>query len=116
MSNIAIERCCMCPNIQTAAQDCPGLPGTPHPINSKCRFVKRYKDSRGWKYKVMSGIGSDTFKARYQKPDKTGSAGWKGVATLPWRATFDDAQADLNRMAHEKGWQEWHEIEFAVVY
>lgn len=37
----------------------------------------KYKDRRGWKYKVMSGIGDNSFKGRYQKPEKSGSIGWK---------------------------------------
>ena len=100
-------RCCMCPNIQQNNLVCPGLPGTLHSTASRCRFVKVYIDNRGWKYKVMSGIGQDSFKARYQKPDKQGSDGWKGLAALPWRKTFDEAQADLNIYAKEKGWSEW---------
>lgn len=71
---------------------------------------KKYVDGRGWKYKVMPGIGEDSYKARYQKPDKTGdTAGWKGVPSLPWRTTFDEAQADLDRLAEEKGWNEWRQ-------
>lgn len=65
-----------------------------------------YIDRRGWKYKVMGGIG-DTFKARYQKPDKTGDAGWKGLAAAPWRETFEQAQADLDELAQEKGWKKY---------
>ncbi len=30
--------------------------------------MKIYIDDRGWRYKVMPGIGGETFKARYQKP------------------------------------------------
>ncbi|MBQ9346896.1 MAG: hypothetical protein IJT94_06070 [Oscillibacter sp.] len=67
--------------------------------------ARKYIDQRGWKYKVMRGIVDDTFKARYQKPEKSGSTGWKGVASLPWRSTFEEAQADLDRMARKKGWQ-----------
>lgn len=102
-------RCCMCPNIQKDTLVCPGIPGTPHPEESACRFVKRYIDARGWKYKVRAGIGMNTFKAAYQKPEKHGDTGWKGVASLPWRETFDEAQADLNRLADAKGWDEWNE-------
>ena len=32
--------------------------------------AKKYIDARGWKYKVMGGIGENTYKARYQKPEK----------------------------------------------
>ena len=100
-------RCCMCPNIQKKDDVCPGLPGTSHPLASPCRFVKSYIDDRGWKYQVMSGIGENTYKARYQKPEKHGSVGWKGLAAVPWRKTFDEAQADLNAHAKKKGWAEW---------
>lgn len=65
-----------------------------------------YTDDRGWKYKVMSGIG-ESYKARYQKPEKHGDAGWHGLAAVPWRPTFQEAQADLDRLATERGWKEW---------
>ena len=29
-----------------------------------------YIDNRGWRYKVMAGLGHDTLKARYRKPEK----------------------------------------------
>ena len=61
-----------------------------------------YRDGRGWRYQVMAGLGGDTFKARYNKP---GKAGWKCVATLPWRASAAEAQADLDQMAKKKGWK-----------
>ena len=70
----------------------------------------QYIDHRGWKYRVMSGIGGDTFKARYQKPDKHGENGWHGVKTLPWRNTPEEAQVDLDHMAKEKGWSCWYGI------
>lgn len=101
------DRCCLCPNIGKNSTVCPGVPGSLHPVDSPCRFVKCYIDSRGWKYRVMSGIGAETFKARYQKPEKTGSCGWKGLAAVPWRKTFDEAQRDLNAYAESKGWREW---------
>lgn len=102
-------RCCMCPNLRNKESErvCPGIAGTPHPEASPCRFVKAYIDERGWKYMVMSGIGENTFKARYQKPEKSGSNGWKGLGAVPWRTTFDEAQTDLNLLAKEKGWAEW---------
>ena len=99
-------RCCMCPNLQKADAVCPGIPGTLHPNPSECRFVKSYIDNRGWKYRVMGGIGQ-AFKARYQKAEKQGDSGWKGLSLVPWRANFDAAQADLNILAKEKGWEEW---------
>ena len=100
-------RCCMCPNIQKNDKVCP--PGPFHPSPTPCRFVKTYIDDRGWKYKVMSGLGENNFKARYQKPDKHDAySGWKGVAAVPWRKSFDEAQADLNALAKKKGWAEWN--------
>lgn len=72
------------------------------------RMPKKYIDNRGWKYQVMSGIGSDpAFKARYQKPEKQGDVGWKGLAAVPWRTTREEAQADLDQLAAQKGWREW---------
>lgn len=70
--------------------------------------IRMYIDGRGCKYKVMSGIGLDTFKARYQKPDKHGNSGWKCVKSLPWRSTREEAQADLDHMAAERGWKIWN--------
>ncbi|HBC93611.1 MAG TPA: hypothetical protein DCZ10_12150 [Pelotomaculum sp.] len=82
----------MCPNSETPDnQACPPSPfGKGEP---PCRFVKVYVDNRGWKCKVMPGIGEGNYKTRYQKPEKSGSTGWKGVAALPWRKSFDEAQA-----------------------
>jgi len=99
------SRCCLCPNVRKDEESdiCPGIPGTSHPDPSPCRFVKTYVDERGWKYRVMPGIGINTYKARYQKP---GKPGWHGVAKLPWRESFDVAQADLNQLAKEKQWDE----------
>lgn len=70
---------------------------------TRCRFVKTYVDDRGWKYKVMGGIGGNTFKARYQKP---GMSGWKCMTRMEWRKNFDEAQKDLNIMAALKKWTE----------
>lgn len=103
------RRCCMCPNIGEEKTICPGIEGTPHPRPSRCRFVKSYIDERGCKYKVMSGIGDNTFKARHQKPEKKGSDGWHCLKALPWRNDFDEAQSDLNLYAKEKGWREYQE-------
>jgi len=68
---------------------------------------KKYIDDRGWKYQVMRGIGSDSCKARYQRPDHQGNVGWKGVASLPWQDNAAAAQADLDQLAAKKGWKEW---------
>ena len=62
-----------------------------------------YKDKRGWRYKVMPGIGPSAFKTRCLRPDKADTDSWKCYAKLPWRNTFDEAQADLDGYASEKG-------------
>lgn len=97
------SRCCMCPQKIDSSRICPGIPGTPHPNESPCRFVKTYRDSRGWEYFVRSGIGGDTYKTFYRKPGKESSRGWRPV---PWRDNFDDAQIDLNVEADIRGWEE----------
>lgn len=68
---------------------------------------KKYIDNRGWKYQVMSGIGPDSYKARYQRPDRQGDVGWKGLAAVPWRRSRTEAQADLDELAKKKKWKEW---------
>lgn len=61
-------------------------------VKGVARMPKKYIDDRGWKYRVMSGIGSDpAFKARYQRPEKQGDVGWKGLAAVPWRTTREEA-------------------------
>lgn len=69
--------------------------------------MTKYIDRKGQKYQVMGGIRLDSYKARYQKTDKTGRDGWHGVRSLPWRDTKEKAQADLDALAKEKGWEEW---------
>ena len=63
--------------------------------------AKVYEDHRGWRYKVMQGL-SNTFKARYHKPDRAPNVGWKGVSALPWRESAEEAQADLDKWAKLK--------------
>ena len=69
---------------------------------------KKYIDRRGWKYQVLSGLGENNFKARYQRPEKHGDVGWKGLAAVPWRGSREEAQADLDQLAEKKGWMEWN--------
>lgn len=68
---------------------------------------KSYIDKRGWKYKVMGGIGPNAYKARYQRPENSGDKGWKGLACVSWRQTEEEAQADLDALAAPRGWKEW---------
>ena len=65
--------------------------------------MTRYRDSRGWLYQVMAGIGGYAFKGRYLKP---GTLSWHCMTQLPWRNTKADAQADLDAYAAKKGWEE----------
>jgi hypothetical protein len=103
-------RCCMCPNIRTPfLRKCPGKPGILHPNDTPCRFVKVYQDDRGWQYFVRAGIGLNTFKAFYCKPDQTREHGWRPVQ---WCNSFDTAQADLNMEAQKRGWEEMYESAF----
>lgn len=94
-------RCCMCPNSSNPETTiCP-----PSPFRSEsvpCRFIKTYVDERGWKYKVIPGLGESNFKGRYKKLSKSG---WKCMKNLQWRKSFDEAQIDLNKMAKLKGWK-----------
>lgn len=62
-----------------------------------------YRDARGWRYRVMPGLGGNTCKTRYCKP---GTTSWKCVATLPWRDSPEEAQADLDQLAARKGWEQ----------
>nr|WP_304100025.1 hypothetical protein [Mitsuokella multacida] len=66
-----------------------------------------YIDSRGWRYRVMQGLGTE-YKARYKKPDK---GGWHCVARLPWRATAEEAEKDLAAYAARHGMKEEREHE-----
>lgn len=55
-----------------------------------------YIDSRGWRYKVMAGLGHDTFKPRYRKPAKNG---YHCCRQFKWRSSFRAAQDDLDAYA-----------------
>ena len=61
-----------------------------------------YVDTRGWKYKVRSGIGGDTFKTFYCKP---GKSGYHGARQFSWCATFEEAQLNLDVCAERCGWR-----------
>lgn len=62
-----------------------------------------YIDERGWMFKVMPGIGGYCYKARYNKKGLDEKLGWKCAAALPWRDSFEFAQADLDAYAKKKG-------------
>ena len=63
---------------------------------------KIYEDSRGWRYRVMPGLGDDTFKGRYNKP---GEQGWHCMRQMPWRDRVEAAEIDLAAYAGDKGWR-----------
>lgn len=67
--------------------------------------ANEYIDKRGWRYKVQSGIGQNTYKAKFLRPDRNSTNGWHGYSHLPWRDTFDEAQTDLDDLAAAKGWE-----------
>lgn len=63
---------------------------------------KTYIDDRDWMYKVMPGLGLNTYKGRYKKPERSG---WHCMTNLPWQSDFETAQADLDAMAEKRGWR-----------
>lgn len=98
-------RCCMCPNInKPAALVCPGIPGSLHPDEELCRFVKIYEDERGWRYFVRAQVGLHSYRTFYLKAGQSGNG--RSYKTLPWQGSFDKAQADLNALAARKHWKE----------
>ena len=70
--------------------------------------ARMYIDGRGWKYKVMPGIGGDCFKVGYQKPEKKGDTGWHRSTkqAFPWRETPEESREDLDLYAKRHGWKE----------
>lgn len=103
MPEYLTSRCCMCPNICNASTVCPGIPGTPHPDPSPCRFVKEYVDSSGWRYRIMFREGSRSYTLCCKSPCYSG---WHYAPGL-WNCdTFDEGQSALNDMAREREWKE----------
>jgi hypothetical protein len=96
------SRCCMCPQRGSSSNVCPGITETSHPNETPCRFVKRYEDKLYTSYFVRAGIGK-VYKTFWQLAGKKKEQGWRCV---PWRSTFDEAQADLNREAEKRKWEE----------
>lgn len=65
--------------------------------------MKEYTDKKGYRYFVRGGIG-DTFKTFYTVPGKAKQR----ACTIfkDWRDTAEEAQADLDKVAAERGWTE----------
>lgn len=97
-------RCCMCPQVNSPSLICPAMVGVQQPGHCHCRFVRGYLDERGRKYYVCRGKPQDHFKPFYLNP--RGKGGMHSSRTFGCRNTFDEAQADLNKMAKERGWRE----------
>jgi hypothetical protein len=97
----------MCPNRDKKETICPGVPESPHPKPSPCKFVRSYLDAEGNKVFVDTGLWNygEHFMSFRRKP-KAG-AGMHRVKTkfLPERESFDEAQEDLNEYAEQKGWK-----------
>ncbi len=65
--------------------------------------MREYTDKKGYRYFVRGGI-CDTFKTFYAVP---GKAKQRSCLTFKdWRVTPEEAQADLDRIAAERGWME----------
>lgn len=60
---------------------------------------KIYIDKRGWQYTVRPGLNPDIYKVFYRKPEKS----WHAVRSREWFASAQEAEADLERWAIEKG-------------
>lgn len=63
-----------------------------------------YMDKRGWKYKVMPGIGGDMFKPFYHSLINNG---YHPCRNFYWRSRFDYAQSDLDLHAVMRGWEKF---------
>lgn len=61
--------------------------------------MTEYIDKRGWKFRVMHGLG-DVWKACYNKPYRNI---WQEVDVLPWRESREDAEDDLEVYAEAHG-------------
>jgi len=86
--------CCMCPATYSDFNE---------DVCDPCGFIKTFNDDRGWTFFVRGGIGENSYKAFYWKPD---SRRTKGCTMVPWRKSFAEAQIDLNLLGKKKGWKE----------
>lgn len=60
---------------------------------------KIYVDKRGWQYAVRPGLNPDIYKVFYRKPEKS----WHAMRARKWFASEQEAEADLEQWAAEKG-------------
>jgi hypothetical protein len=89
----------MCPNKEEDSTTCPGIPGTPHPDETRCNFVNEFFDTA--RNRSIAIINNGV----YFSAASSGQGFHRiTVKALPLRDTFDAAQEDLNRYAMKKGW------------
>ena len=72
-------------------------------IFKQMSLSKTYRDARGWLYRVMPGLGGNTYKGRYQQP---GKSSWRCMRQLPWRDNQVEAETDLEVYAASHKWKE----------
>ena len=72
-------------------------------IFKQISLPKTYRDARGWLYRVMPGLGGNTYKGRYQQP---GKLSWHCMRQLPWKDNQIEAVADLEMYAAAHKWKE----------
>lgn len=88
--------CCLCPAAYSDFQK-------KEDVCFPCGFIKTFNDDRGWEYFVRGGIGENSYKAFYRKPN---SRRERGCTMVPWRKSFNEAQVDLNLLGKKKDWKE----------
>lgn len=66
----------------------------------------KYLDDNGDLIFVRSGIGEGAYKAfRRKKNPKSGNYREKGLRTVEYKKTVEEAEADLAEYAKKKGWK-----------
>lgn len=66
--------------------------------------MRVYMDKRRYLYFVRGGLGDSGFKTFYMVPGKAKQRSC--LIFKDWRPTEEEAQADLDRVAAERGWTE----------
>lgn len=72
----------------------------------------KYLDDNGDQIFVRSGIGEEAYKAFRRKINpKTGNYHEKGLQTVKYKKTIEEAEADLAEYAKKKGWKPINDLE-----
>ena len=109
-------RCTLCPQkANSACYFC--TMDKPDPLTGElrpCRFVKVFEDGTGRQIRVLRRKDRELYKAFAHS---SAGADWKPLNTkfLPWCASFDRAQMQLNFYAARKGWRAVWPVEEATV-